>query len=703
MGQLVKANSSLAHSDEPVFDEDRFVRDAQETAELLQAELHGRSQAAPESGAADSEPGTEDAAPSASISRPALLRRVDHGHDQVAQLQLANQQLEEELRRVTARHQFELEDLRRKLDPRSEHSRLIIQACNARLAELASAQQAAVDELETVRSAIAREREEFDRQRAAATALLNHQRSEWESQFARQQRELADLRRTTEEKAAASRAHIESEQAEWTARLEEIRQRLAAESRQHQQSLADSRTELARTIELEEQHIADRRRELAQLEQELQNGRNELAGQQVTLRTTIEQLQSLLQQRREEHEQELRRERDEWHQERGREASILQAERRSLDAEREQVNALRQTVEARIQTLEDELQARSAAHEEKLQRFWQEQRQALLQSDREHASRQRLMQEKLQQQESELTARQKQIETELQTTRMLHEKQLRMERDALQQTTALRQSELDHRQRELNELELQLRQRAQELEQSRLRLEEEIRTERRLLDEKLQTRQRLMDEQLALAREQLEQERATMRTGLAQMDAQLRMISSAFTVSAPFAAQAEAPAVTPASAKVVSPGPAAAVSEPEAIPVEQRPAAHRRAAAVEDITPAPTEWLGPVEPSADQTGQESSAATAEVQPRDRPAGSHPPVVNEWIGYVAPQVVDEVAAADTAAVRKAPSGEGAPAGAEQDIASRRQALEGYRERLSELQAQLRDLTALAASRPQSQPQ
>jgi|GEM_PF-2598147 len=682
MGQLVKANSSLAHSERPGFDQDRFVRDAQETAELLQAELHGLDRTSPDSGETDSEPRAEDAVPTAAIGRPAMLRRVDHGHvDQVAQLQLANQQLEDELRRVTARHQVELEDLRRKLDPRSEHSRLIIQACNARLAELASAQQTAVDELETVRSAIAREREEFDRERVAATALLNHQRSEWESQFARQQRELSDLRRTTEEKAAASRAHIEHEQAEWSVRLDEIRQHLETETREHQQSLADSRAELARMAEQEEQRIAERRRELAQLEQELQNGRNELAGQQVTLRATVEQLQSLLQQRRQEHEQELQRERDEWHQERGREASILQAERRSLDAEREQVNALRQTIEARIQTLEDELQARSAAHDEKLQRFWQEQRQALLQSDREHASRQRLMQEKLQQQENELTARQKQVEAELQTTRMLHEKQLRMERDTLQQTTALRQTELDRRQQELNELELQHRRKSEELEQSRLRLEEEIRTERRMLDEKLQTRQRQVDEQLALAREQLDQERSAMRAGLAQMDAQLRQISAVFTIAVPGEAQ---------SAVIADAAPSEPVSEE--IADEHRPAPHRRGPAVEDITPAPTEWLAPIEPSADRTDQESSVATAGSQRSDLPAGSQPPLVNEWIGFVAPQAADEEAAVEEA-----------PAGAGQDIASRRQALEGYRERLNELQVQLRDLTALAATRPQPQQQ
>ncbi len=435
----------------------------------------------------------------------------------------------------------EIERLRQEMDRRSrEHARIET--------ELRAQLENADDERTTRRLQVV---EECDRRMAELTE---------------EKQSLAELRRRTEDEVAASRAAIRQEQRDWERKLADHRQELRDQTQTQERRLAQERAEFQSFVAEETEAINAARRELTADEQEhaavVSADRRQLDEERAALRASVERLQSVLGQRRQEHEEQLRIEREQleeefdraradlrqeledirreelrlladerseaeslleaareqiererlaWHSERGEEAAVLkqalqqlEADRISLEKEVAELETHRESVQASFGQQREAIERQIAAEREDHARM-------VARSEREFADRQQILEQRIAQQEIELQARRERLEHEIRSMHELHERRLAEDRREFE-------DQCDRRREEL----------AAELD------------EYRALRDELDNERRDFEREVSRVHSQLEHERSVLRNGLEQMDTQLRMLATSLGEAAPKSAATDA-------------------------------------------------------------------------------------------------------------------------------------------------------------------
>ena len=317
-----------------------------------------------------------------------------------------------------------------------------------------------------------------------------------------------------------------------------------------------------------------------------------------------------------------------WETERQEHAAVLVEERSQLDADAEELRCRRSELDRRFAEITDE---RAKCEQELASR----RQKCDEETKAEQQERIRVIDAAIAQRESEWTERQRQLEHELASQRKLHEKQLTLDRESFMRACSDREEDLDAIRADVDQQRKEL-------------VEERCRTA----------------EQFSATRRQLEQDRTLLQNGLRQMEAQLRWVAGSISLSG---------------------GPLPARSEKgEESKADAQPVGSRR--------------------------QTSGAAMAER----RIAAHAAPVLADsdegdsgWIGVVSPRTKVEEADEDHAANRESLTANEASALAAaenepsvQSSAGRRQKLEDYRLQLSILQASLGDLQAASETEAES---
>ncbi|MBI1312416.1 hypothetical protein GC176_14085 [bacterium] len=454
--------------------------------------------------------------------------------DRQAEVHSETQQLLDQCSTERAELAGEIERLQQELDRRSrEHAREVT--------ELRAQLENSEDERTVRRLQVI---EECDRRMAELTE---------------EKQSLAELRRRTEDEVAAGRAAIRQEQREWERRLADHRQELRDQTETHERRLAQERAEFQSFVAEETASINAAHRELQAAEQKhaafVASEKRQLEQERVTLRESVERLQVLLQQRRQEHEQQLQVERQQlmeesdrlrvelreeieqirceelrlladerseaesfldaareqieqertaWHGERGEEAAILKQALQQLESDREALQAELAELESRRQASDAELIRQHEEHSEKIAAEREEHERAVARAEREFADRRQILEQRIAQQEIELQARRERLEHEIKSMHELHERRLVEDRREFE-------DQCDRRREDL----------ASELD------------EVRSLRDELDNERRDFEHEVARVRSQLEHERTLLRNGLNQMDAQLRMLSTSLGTSVP--------------------------------------------------------------------------------------------------------------------------------------------------------------------------
>lgn len=231
----------------------------------------------------------------------------------------------------------------------------------------------------------------------------------------------------------AERDRLQQEKAQLVAAVEDLQQLFDERCRAHEEDLCRQKEELASWHDQEKQGLARQSEEAAS---EINRAREEL-------------------------EDRIRK----WEAERDKEAALLAEERSHLDTERRELADQKAEFEA----------AMAGEQQERI----------------------RMADEMISQREGEWVERQKQLEQELKSQRLLHEKQIKLDRESFLQACSQREAELDAKRAEMEK------------------------QRRGLVDDRCRTAERFAE-----TRRQLEHDRSLVQEGLRQMEAQLRWVSS---------------------------------------------------------------------------------------------------------------------------------------------------------------------------------
>ena|GEM_PF-2744278 len=352
------------------------------------------------------------------------------------------------------------------------------------------------------------------------------------------EKELLSQRTEWIDEQESERVRLEAEKATLKQSVEELQTALNERRQQHEHALREEcdqvERELVRQREQQDIELTVQRQqvsewakqETARIEHERRHAQHERDTERHRLDERIGQETTRMEQEREELLSGLASERtafedsrQEWHEERGREAAIIQTGRHELERLRTRLESEQERIESERSNQRAELEHMRDEHDEQLRHAEQMHQEGLLQDKRELQGRKQLLDEKVQQTDAELTARCRQVEEELRATRELHEKQLAHDKAAFAQACARRESELE---REKSEL----RQGREKLEHESKELASRFDRAKQQFAENVGRTRKTFEAETSRVRRQLEQERRVVRSGLNQMNAQLVSVAT---------------------------------------------------------------------------------------------------------------------------------------------------------------------------------
>lgn len=371
-------------------------------------------------------------------------------------------------------------------------------------------------------------------------------------------------------------------------------------------------------IELEKSELLQAVADLQQLlDERCQTHEQELAQQKRRLVEWHEAEKQALMLESEGVASEIQKAREAWETERQEQAAILIEERLQLESEAEELRSQRSELERQFAEIaddrtkcEEELASRRQEFDEELKAAQQE--------------RLRVFDEVIAQRENEWAERQRQLEHELATQRRLHEKQLTLDRESFMRACSDREADLDAIRADVDQQRKEL-------------VEERCRTA----------------EQFSETRRQLEQDRMLLQNGLRQMESQLRWVAGSISISG---------GPLPARSTTVD------ESKADADPVDS----------------------GLIKPAATITERLNTHAVSTLTDSDEGDSG-------WVGVVSPRTAVEEATEFVPAILETSTTDEESSAAtaandtsEQSSTERRQKLDVYRSQLSSLQASLSDL-------------
>lgn len=643
----------------------------------------------------------------------ARIREEEVAHEEAVENSRAElTRLAERERDKLATRRDEVERLERETSDRCDRTRKAMDD------ELVSKRTAWIEQQESERQALESEKASLKLSVEKLQSVLNDRRRQHEQS-------LQDERGRVEQELACQREQNEIE-------LTSQRQRTIEWVQQETARFEQQRLQVTQETETERRSCAEWvSRETARIEHERQE-----------IRTSLDAERKVFED-----------ERLEWQQERGREAAILQTARQEHESERARLEVEQDRIEAERNNLEAEFDRRRADHEQQLQRTEQLHQEGLQQTEREMQGRhrvlnekvqqteaelasrcrrveeeiqgrQRLMEEKMQQAEAELAARCRRVEDELRVMRELHEKQLQHDKEAFGQACARRNAEIEH--------EKSRQQHASEkLAAERREFASQADRARRNFAENVERARGAFDTETDRVRKQLDQERRVLVSGLNQMNAQFRSVAASagmelpdFELSAGHRSAVDLESLT--GRLTAGDGPSRfrsdALAEFSIPPVElvdsassidlqnDSPPDYEEEFAAEpvrvtspdrvDVFPGETADASslPVDGDVHSDPQFESNTAHSVEPAFTPANAgvaDQSAVSQLVGPAASGESDSSVTTEWACIvgshPESPTGDGE---------KRRQALEGYRNQLGELQSQLQDLAGASARQEES---